>query len=449
MLGRVGRAVSPVACRLFGNTTLRCAGSWATVDPSTLSGSTPGKAYNCVDGEWSRTAKDQTIPDPLNGEPFISYPDITEDETAPFIESLRAIPKTGMHNPLKNPERYLMYGAISARIAEEMRKPEVADFFARLIQRVAPKHYAQAMAEVTVTRLFLENFSGDQVRFLARSFGVPGDHPGQQSNGYRWPFGPVGLITPFNFPLEIPALQLMGALYMGNKPIVHVDRRVSIVAEHFVRLLQHCGMPASDVDYVHGNGRVVNKIFREGNLRSTLFTGSQAVAEQLVVDLKGKVFLEDAGFDWKILGPDVSNEAYVAWQCDQDAYACTGQKCSATSLLFMHKNWANAGLEKMLKKRAMSRTMEDLTVGPVLSWTTHRMLDHVSKVAAIPGARVMWGGEPLKGHSIPEVYGAMQPTAVFVPLDQINDSNWDLVNTELFGPFQACPPRNTDCHLFS
>lgn len=67
----------------------------------------------------------------------------------------------------------------------------------------------------------------------------------------------------------------------------------------------------------------------------------------------------------------------------------------------------------------------------------------------LAGARVMWGGEPLKGHSIPEVYGAMQPTAVFVPLDQINDSNWDLVNTELFGPFQACPPRNTDCHLFS
>ena len=40
---------------------------------------------------------------------------------------------------------------------------QVADYFARLVQRVAPKHYAQAMAEVTVTRLFLENFSGDQV----------------------------------------------------------------------------------------------------------------------------------------------------------------------------------------------------------------------------------------------------------------------------------------------
>ena len=41
----------------------------------------------------------------------------------------------------------------------------------------------------------------------------------------RWPFGPVAIITPFNFPLEIPALQLMGALFMGNKPLLHVDRR--------------------------------------------------------------------------------------------------------------------------------------------------------------------------------------------------------------------------------
>ena len=67
-----------------------------------------------------------------------------------------------------------------------------------------------------------------QVRFLARGFTVPGDHPGQMSGGQRWPYGPVALITPFNFPLEIPALQLMGALFMGNKPLVHVDHRVRV-----------------------------------------------------------------------------------------------------------------------------------------------------------------------------------------------------------------------------
>ena len=108
-----------------------------------------------------------------------------------------------------------------------------------------------------------------------------------------------------------------------------------------------------------------------------------------------QIFLEDAGFDWKILGPDVHEFDYVAWQvgrgqrfvggcgvarglggdtwvgdqetssnsaynlqddsvplapvipaslqCDQDAYACSGQKCSAQSILFMHDNWVEGG----------------------------------------------------------------------------------------------------------
>lgn len=82
-----------------------------------------------------------------------------------------------------------------------------------------------------------------QVRFLARGFSVSGDHAGQTSNGLRWPYGSVAVIAPFNFPLEIPALQLMGALFMGNKPLLHVDRRVSLVVDQLIRLMHDCGMP--------------------------------------------------------------------------------------------------------------------------------------------------------------------------------------------------------------
>lgn len=57
-----------------------------------------------------------------------------------------------------------MYGDITFKVAEEMRKPEVLDFFARLIQRTSPKSYGQARGEVVVTTRFLENFCGDQVR---------------------------------------------------------------------------------------------------------------------------------------------------------------------------------------------------------------------------------------------------------------------------------------------
>ena len=114
-----------------------------------------------------------------------------------------------------------------------------------------------------------------QVRFLAKGSTISGDHVGQTSTNVRWPYGPVALITPFNFPLEIPVLQLMGALYMGNKPLVHVDRRVSIVMEQFLRLLHSCGLPMSDVDLLQGNGMTMNHVMLAAKPRSTLFTGAE------------------------------------------------------------------------------------------------------------------------------------------------------------------------------
>lgn len=73
-------------------------------------------------------------------------------------------------------------------------QPDVADFFAKSIQACVPKSYPQAMGEVQVTAAFLNNFAGDNVRRLAKSFGVSGDHYGQMSTGMRWPYGPVALV---------------------------------------------------------------------------------------------------------------------------------------------------------------------------------------------------------------------------------------------------------------
>ena len=110
---------------------------------------------------------------------------------------------------------------------------------------------------------------------MARGFTVSGDHLGQASTGLRWPYGPVALITPFNFPLEIPVLQLMGALYMGNQPLLHVDRRVSLVMEQFLRLLHDCGLPRTDVDLLHGPGTTMGHVLTHARPRSTLFTGAR------------------------------------------------------------------------------------------------------------------------------------------------------------------------------
>ena len=179
---------------------------------------------------------------------------------------------------------------------------------------------------------------------------------GQQTNGYRFPFGGVSLITPFNFPMEIPGIQLMSALYMGNRPLVKVDSKVQIVCEQFVRMLVHHGLPAEDLDFIYSDGPVMNDVILRGRSRMCLFTGSQGVAEKLVKDLRGRIKLEDAGFNWKILGPDVPPEGsknydFAVWQADQDAYGFSGQKCSAQSILFAHKNWVERGFLDDLKER--------------------------------------------------------------------------------------------------
>jgi len=167
---------------------------------------------------------------------------------------------------------------------------------------------------------FFENYCGDRVRFLAHSERKPGDHAGQFNTGYRWPFGPVGVITPFNFPIEIPVLQFMGALYMGNKPLVKGDTRTSMVLEQWIRMLHYCGLPKEDMDFLHADGPVMEKILKTADAKMTLFTGSSRVGEHLVKALKGKVKLEDGGYDWKILGPDAPrSEAdvdFVAYTCD-------------------------------------------------------------------------------------------------------------------------------------
>ena len=413
---------------------------FTTLDPlKGMNKEDPGRVQNLVNGKWIESSDfREDIPDPLNGEHFLKVPD-TKDFSA-FIQSLNACPKSGMHNPLKNVERYLMLGEVCAKASEIMRDKQVEEFFWRLIQRVMPKSKKQCLGEVIVTRVFLENFSGDNVRFLARSFSNPGDYLGQESSGYRWPFGPVSIIAPFNFPLEIPALQVLGALFMGNRPLVKVDSKVSVVFEQFLRLLIHCGLPPTDLDFINCRGDTMGELIEQGKnkLRLVQFTGSKEVAEKIAVSTKGKIKIEDAGFDWKIVGPDFDPKwiDYVAWQCDEDAYNASGQKCSAQSLLFIHKNWEEHLIPK-LRNLALRRRLKDLSIGPVLTWNNSQFLNHINTLLKISGAECLFGGEELTKHSIPKIYGSMKPTALKIPVDQLLGKHFNNVTKEVFGPFQV------------
>lgn len=261
---------------------------------------------NYLGGSRITTRKITTIPNPLNKKDLVNVCDTSLEELTPYINEFNATPEYGLHNPLYNKERYLMYGSISRKLANLFDNIDVYSHLFKLIQECVPKSDQQVASEILVTKRFLENFAGDQVRFTARGIVTSGDYAGQQSIDYWFPYGKVAIITPFNYPLEIPVLQLMGALFMGNKPMLHVDMKVAQVMDYFIDLLLEAGMPKDDLIFINGNGNVINEFLVKTQPKNTLFTGSSIIAEKLAVELHGKVRLEDGGFDWKIL--DIVND---------------------------------------------------------------------------------------------------------------------------------------------
>lgn len=425
--------------------------SWSTADPKTM-GCPPHKipqGCNLSEGKFWKPNSPYTrvLPDPIVGNSMLIVPNTPAEQFHTFIGGLKNTPSYGLHNPYNNVERYIMLGKVSAKAAEALTQDDIADYFALLIQRVMPKSYAQCMGEVTVTRDFFYNFAGDNPRFhFGRGFSVTGNHAGQESRGYRYPHGAVVIITPFNFPLEIPALQIMGALFTGNRPLVKSDSKVSIVTEQFVRLLIACGLPPTDLDLIHCTGENMGLFLKEAepHIDFCQFTGSSEVGEYVMQTLKGRAKLEDSGFDWKIIGKDVPEEhlEYVAWQSDQDAYAASGQKCSAQSLLFVHK-WHSIILEAKLRRLAKRRSLSNLSVGSLLSITNKQIQEHLANLLKLPYVKLLWGGKPLVGHTIPDCYGAYEPTAVYVPSRLFDaDQHFELLTKEIFGPFQIIVEYN-------
>ncbi|KAJ0835266.1 putative L-glutamate gamma-semialdehyde dehydrogenase [Helianthus annuus] len=109
---------------------------------------------------------------------------------------------------------------------------------------------------------------------MARWFRVRGDQLGNQSHGFGWPYGPVALVTPFSFsfPVKIPAVQLMGALYMGIKLVLRVDKNRKIRQERTDRTRVECFQQYNR--QINKPSISLSTLFRITSNPSTLFSSS-------------------------------------------------------------------------------------------------------------------------------------------------------------------------------
>lgn len=234
-----------------------------------------------------------------------------------------------------------------------------------------------------------------------RLFGhtVPSELRSKWAMSYRRPIGVVGLITPFNFPMAIPTWKMFPALVCGNSVVLKPSEDVPHTAHLLVEILLEAGLPPSVVQLVHGRGASAGKALVEHpRVQVISFTGSTATGsaigetcgrmhKRLSLEMGGKnaiIVMDDADLALALDG--------VLW----GAFGTTGQRCTATSRLLLHRRIHNRFLNRLVDA-AEGLTLgdgrkPDSQVGPLIHEAAREKVERYVGIAAEEGLDLVTGG---------------------------------------------------------
>jgi len=275
-----------------------------------------------------------------------------------------------------------------------------SDELGEQLSREEGKPRAEGVGEVQRAAQILRFFAGEALR-------IPGEHlrsvrPGVDVDILREPLGVVGVITPWNFPIAIPAWKLAPALAYGCTVVCKPAELVPASAWSLVEILSRAGLPAGVCNLVIGPGRVVGeRIVHDPRVRGVTFTGSQAVGAGVATGLAarfGRTQLEMGGKNPLVILDDADLD--VAVECAiQGAFFQTGQRCTASSRLIVtagiHDRFVEATVTRLRELRVGHALADDTQIGPVVSADQLAQdLDYL-RVGADEGAELAFGGHLL------------------------------------------------------
>jgi len=250
----------------------------------------------------------------------------------------------------------------------------------------------------------------------------------------REPLGAVAAITPWNFPIAIPAWKLAPALAYGNTVVWKPAELVPLTSVHLARALADAGLPPGVLNLVLGRSAAVgDTIVRHDALAAITFTGSNEVGRgiQLAATERGKkVQLELGGKNPAVVLADADLEQ-AAEQVARGAFLSAGQKCTATSRVIV-EGGVFAEFAERLVDRARSWKVgdpldADTAVGPLAS---EAQLDRVSRY--LDGAREEGATSLAGADGAPDEGYFVRPTVL---ADVAAES--PVASEEVFGPVAA------------
>jgi aldehyde dehydrogenase (NAD+) len=249
----------------------------------------------------------------------------------------------------------------------------------------------------------------------------------------REPLGVIGIITPWNFPIAIPAWKIAPALAFGNPVVFKPAQLVPASGWTLAEILSRAGLPPGTFNFVNGGGGTVgDRLVRHPGVRGITFTGSQAVGKEVAVacaERFARAQLEMGGKNPLVILDDADLD--VAVDCAvQGAFFQTGQRCTASSRLIVTAGIHDAFAETMvdaMKALRVGHALEDGTqIGPVVDERQLGQDQDYLRIGTDEGAEIAWGGERLER----DTEGFYLSPALLV-----NTTNDMRVNREeIFGP---------------
>jgi aldehyde dehydrogenase (NAD+) len=307
---------------------------------------------------------------------------------------------------------------------------ERAKDLGRLLAREEGKTLAEGTGEVMRAARIFKYFAGEALRRHGQA--LESTRPGIDVTTHREAVGVFGLITPWNFPIAIPAWKAAPALAFGNTVVLKPASPTPAIAHALAAIIHEAGAPAGVFNLILGEGGMGSALVGHDDVAGVSFTGSQGVGARVAetaVKRQARVQLEMGGKNPLVILDDADLDKAVAIALDGGFFQ-TGQRCTASSRVIVmdgiHDRFVAALAERAKALRVGDALVADTQVGPAVSQGQFDQNRSYVEIATGEGGRLVTGGDALS-LATPGFY--MSPALI-----ADTDPDMRINSEEVFGP---------------
>ncbi|UJL45548.1 CoA-acylating methylmalonate-semialdehyde dehydrogenase [Virgibacillus sp. NKC19-16] len=319
---------------------------------------------NYVGGEWVEAKADKTeaVYNPATGEAIAHVPISSDEDVENAVKVAAEAFQTWKEVPVPKRARILFkYQQLLVDNSDEL---------AEIVTIENGKNLKEAQGEVQRGIENVEFAAGAPSLMMGEQF--PSIANGLESGVYNYPIGVVGGITPFNFPMMVPAWMFPMAIVTGNTFVLKPSERTPLLANRLAELLEEAGLPNGVFNIVHGAHDVVNGLLDHKDVAAISFVGSQPVAEYVYKrgtdNLKRVQALAGAKNHSIVLGD--ANLDNATTQILNAAFGSAGERCMAASVVAVEDSVADEFIEQLTQKAnevTIGNGLDDgVFLGPVI-----------------------------------------------------------------------------------